>query len=172
MKEMLSDTNTYCTLEKDPTKKLTAELRCLLARWKKNEFISDHTYKTLLTTDGVIPRAYGLPKIHKPNNPLRIIVFGTPMGGPSSPSIADLFNKNKSDTREDINNDSELEHLPKNEPAKTTLGQENIETFDNEKEERMHLLEANVDERRKLEEAATVLTLPVSCSIYSARPVA
>lgn len=27
-----------------------------------------------MSTDGILPRAYGLPKIHKPGNPLRIIV--------------------------------------------------------------------------------------------------
>jgi len=32
-----------------------------------------HTFKRLLTTDGVLSRVYRLPKIHKIDNPLRII---------------------------------------------------------------------------------------------------
>jgi hypothetical protein len=31
-------------------------------------------YKSLLVTDGILPRAYGLPKIHKAGHPFRIIV--------------------------------------------------------------------------------------------------
>ena len=34
----------------------------------------EQTYRRLLITDGVIPRAYGLTKIHKDGNPLRVIV--------------------------------------------------------------------------------------------------
>ena len=34
----------------------------------------EQTYRRLLTTDGVIPRVYGLTKIYKESNPLRVIV--------------------------------------------------------------------------------------------------
>ncbi|KAG5309967.1 MOS1T transposase, partial [Pseudoatta argentina] len=74
MKEILSDTNTYEIVNKDPIKKLTQDLRTLLVRWKRDQFIDEQTYGRLLTTDGVIPRAYGLTKIHKDGNPLRVIV--------------------------------------------------------------------------------------------------
>jgi len=40
---------------------------------KKNKFIDDTTYKKIYG-DGILSRAYGLPKIHKLNNPLRIII--------------------------------------------------------------------------------------------------
>ena len=36
--------------------------------------ISDSTYKMLYSSDGLCPRFYGLPKIHKPGIPLRPIV--------------------------------------------------------------------------------------------------
>ena len=41
--------------------------------WKKFEFISSHIYKKLYCNDGNLPRAYGSPKIHKPNCPFRVI---------------------------------------------------------------------------------------------------
>lgn len=49
-------------------------LHNLLTQWKKNSHISDSVYGRLNRTDGILPRAYGLPKLHKPNCPLRIIV--------------------------------------------------------------------------------------------------
>jgi len=44
----------------------------LLVRWKNYNYISDMTYKRLNCTDGVLPRAYGLLKIHKPNCPFKV----------------------------------------------------------------------------------------------------
>jgi len=38
------------------------------------EFISKQTYLSLHSTDSNLPKAYGLPKIHKANFPFRIIV--------------------------------------------------------------------------------------------------
>ncbi|XP_071576894.1 uncharacterized protein [Temnothorax nylanderi] len=74
MNSMLSDENTYIVLRKDPTRKITKELNNLLQSWLKKEFINHQQYGLLNCTDGVIPRAYGLPKIHKANCPLRMIV--------------------------------------------------------------------------------------------------
>ncbi|XP_071571138.1 uncharacterized protein [Temnothorax nylanderi] len=74
MEDTLSDPETYSVVKKDPLKTITNDLRELLKRWKNKKFISDQEYRALLTTDGVLPRAYGLPKIHKPGCPLRIIV--------------------------------------------------------------------------------------------------
>ena len=37
--------------------------------------ISDSTYKILYSSDGLCPRFYGLPKIHKPGIPLRPIAL-------------------------------------------------------------------------------------------------
>ena len=38
------------------------------------EYISEQTFWSLIITDCNLPRAYGLPKIHKPDSPLRIII--------------------------------------------------------------------------------------------------
>ena len=74
MEGMLSDNNTYQRIKKDPTKNIILKLKELLKRWKDKEFISPAEYKYMLSTDGILPRAYGLPKVHKDGCPLRIIV--------------------------------------------------------------------------------------------------
>lgn len=74
MNIMLADTQTYSVIEKNPIKKITDNLRQLLFRWKQNNYINEVVYRQLLITDGLIPRAYGLPKIHKDGVPLRLIV--------------------------------------------------------------------------------------------------
>ncbi|KAM0728324.1 hypothetical protein ACS0PU_005106 [Formica fusca] len=74
IEEMLMDTNTYNIIKKDPTKNLTSRLRDLLSRWRDLEFISPSTYRSLYCSDGILPKAYGLPKVHKPGCPFRIII--------------------------------------------------------------------------------------------------
>ena len=71
---LLSDLDTYSLINKDPTKKLTTALRSMLTRWKTKDYISDTKYRALYCSDGSLPRVYGLPKIHKPGCPLRVIV--------------------------------------------------------------------------------------------------
>jgi len=61
-------------VNKDPVKKITRDLMSLLSRWKKKNYISEITSRSLSLSDGMLPRAYGLPKIHKSNCPLRIII--------------------------------------------------------------------------------------------------
>jgi len=53
---------------------MISDLRKLLIRWKTSGFISHSTYRSLLCSDGCLPRAYGLPKIHKPGYQFRLIV--------------------------------------------------------------------------------------------------
>ncbi|KAG5316448.1 SETMR methyltransferase, partial [Acromyrmex insinuator] len=53
MEKILSDTNTYEIVNKDPIKKLTQDLRTLLVRWKRDRFIDEQTYRRLLTIDGL-----------------------------------------------------------------------------------------------------------------------
>ncbi|EFN69198.1 hypothetical protein EAG_00289, partial [Camponotus floridanus] len=75
MKDLLDDNNTYVVSNKDPSKRICNDLNEILKRWKKKEYISALKKRSLYVSDGVLPRAYGLPKIHKTNCPLRIIVF-------------------------------------------------------------------------------------------------
>jgi len=72
--QMLQDTDTYDIINKDPIRNLTNKTRELLTRWLKHNFITTSIYKKIFCSDGTLPRAYGLPKIHKPGSQYRIIV--------------------------------------------------------------------------------------------------
>jgi len=74
MNEMLSDNSIYIKIKKDPTKRFIGNLRKILTTWKNSEYVSNTTHKTLISSDGLLPRAYGLPKFHKEGCPFRIIV--------------------------------------------------------------------------------------------------
>jgi len=71
---MLNDKETYRLIDKDPINSITDNLRKMLTHWKNREFIDKITYNSLFVSDGVLPRAYGLPKIHKSGYPYRIII--------------------------------------------------------------------------------------------------
>jgi len=71
---MFSDESTYLVLNKNLIRKMINGLHELLVRWKNHNYISDMTYKCLKCTDGVLPRVYGLAKIHKPNCSFGVIV--------------------------------------------------------------------------------------------------
>jgi len=73
MEVNLLDTNTYQRITRDSTKKLINDLRNTLVRRKNMDYI-DNTLYRLNITDGNFARIYGLPKIHKPGNPFRVIV--------------------------------------------------------------------------------------------------
>lgn len=74
MSELLSDCDTYSVVNRDPTNMMISELHGMLTRWKRRSYINELTYKRLNSINGILSRAYGLPKIHKPNNPFRIII--------------------------------------------------------------------------------------------------
>lgn len=74
MSVLLADKDTYKIVHKNPINKLISSMHDLLARWRARDYISAASYGSLNCTDGVLPRAYGLPKVHKKDNPLRIIV--------------------------------------------------------------------------------------------------
>ena len=71
---LLNDKSTYAVLNSDPTSKTQRKLNKMLLDLKKADKISDSTYKMLYSSDGLCPRFYGLPKIHKPEIPLKPIV--------------------------------------------------------------------------------------------------
>jgi len=74
IEEILSDESTYTIIKKNPCKILERNLNETLKNWHKKEYISKKEYFSLHSIDCSLPRAYGLPKIHKPNAPFRIIV--------------------------------------------------------------------------------------------------
>ena len=73
-KALLSDTNTYKSLSKDPTSKYRTQVISQLQELKNAGAISELKYKQLYPTSSTIPRFYGLPKVHKSGAPLRPIV--------------------------------------------------------------------------------------------------
>ena len=74
IEQLLQDKDTYTIVKKDPTRKITDQLRNMLKQWRNNNYITDRTYKMLMTNDGNLARAYGVPKIHKKGYPYRIII--------------------------------------------------------------------------------------------------
>jgi len=72
---MLKDTETFAIINKDPTNKLTKEMRELLTRWKSKGYITNNTYNAIYCSDDNLPCAYELPKIHKPGHTFQIIIL-------------------------------------------------------------------------------------------------
>ena len=83
---LLHNRNTYSILKSDPTGKTQRGLNAKLLLLKKSNIISKATYEKLYSSDGLSPRFYGLPKIHKLEIPLRPIVsfVNSPTYGVSS----------------------------------------------------------------------------------------
>jgi len=71
----LHSTSTFCIA--NPINKLIEELKTTLKRWLQLKYITVDLYNRLNSTNAIMPRAYGLPKIHKEGFPLRIIVLST-----------------------------------------------------------------------------------------------
>ena len=71
---LVSDTNTYIKLKKDPTMRFKTKLFNIFKQWKKDKSISEQLYWCLYPIAEEAPKLYGTPKIHKPNAPLRPIV--------------------------------------------------------------------------------------------------
>lgn len=73
-KELLSDTNTYKVLKKDPTAVYLKQLNKTIEDLYMNKTITVDLKQKLKPTSTLTPRFYGLPKVHKRDNPLRPIV--------------------------------------------------------------------------------------------------
>ena len=64
----------YRSLPRDPTNKIKAQLITKLRKIKKDSNLDEGMYRVMYPTGCVPPMFYGLPKIHKTGNPLRLIV--------------------------------------------------------------------------------------------------
>ncbi|XP_076049262.1 uncharacterized protein LOC143029935 [Oratosquilla oratoria] len=71
---LLQDTNTYEVVEADPTQKLQRKVEGELRKLKESRLISEREWMLMKPGDSVIPKMYGLPKIHKEGVPLRPII--------------------------------------------------------------------------------------------------
>ena len=70
----LLNTQTYKELKSDPTAKNERKICSKLSDLKKSDMLSQKFYDHLRPSATVCPKFYGLPKIHKPDVPLRPIV--------------------------------------------------------------------------------------------------
>ena len=67
----LLNQNIYRSIAKDPTRPIKNKLFKILKRVKNQTGLDSNTYKSMYPTGCVPPKFYGLPKIHKPDTPLR-----------------------------------------------------------------------------------------------------
>jgi len=74
MEEVLKDVNTYTVVKRNLAKSIENNLNNTLKKWFQKEFISKQQLTKLRSSDAILPKAYGLPKVHKENIPFRIIV--------------------------------------------------------------------------------------------------
>lgn len=72
--DLLTDTTTYNILKTDPTTKIQKEHNVLIKKLKNNNFISEDIAKKLTKYNSTTPKLYTLPKVHKPDVPVRPIV--------------------------------------------------------------------------------------------------
>ena len=70
----LLNQNTYKVISKDPTNTIKNKLINILKGIKTKTGLGSNTYKSMYPTGCVPPKFHGLPKIHKPDTPLRPIV--------------------------------------------------------------------------------------------------
>ena len=75
--EELLNTETYKKIPEDPTNKQKSRLINILKNIKAEGGLNEETYRRLYPAGAVVPKFYGLPKIHKPGIPLRPIVSST-----------------------------------------------------------------------------------------------
>lgn len=73
MEKLLQDKSTYKTMRTDPTQKLLRTNNNLILDLFKQGYITKFEKNKLTSNAATAPRLYGLPKIHKPNIPLRPI---------------------------------------------------------------------------------------------------
>lgn len=74
MLDLLNDTSTYRKLNFDTSELLQARAIHMATRFKNNKWITQEEFNSIIMYNAAIPKAYGQPKVHKPGNPLRIII--------------------------------------------------------------------------------------------------
>ena len=74
MTTLLNNRDTYQVMDQDPTRRMQNEMNKMLKQYKEHEHLGKTLYESLRCTNGIIPRIYGNPKIHKEGLPLRPIV--------------------------------------------------------------------------------------------------
>ncbi|BHF60347.1 hypothetical protein SprV_0100331100 [Sparganum proliferum] len=81
--ELLNDNQSYEVVDTDPMKTLVGKINKSLNQMRNQKAISEKDWRQIEPQGAALARFYGLPKIHRPNVPLRPIVAlkGTPTYG-------------------------------------------------------------------------------------------
>lgn len=87
MNSLFSDERTYITHNRDLTETIQNKMNKMISEWEKKHYFSTEkqenggTAKWLRGYAGIIPKAYGLPKVHKDLVPMRPVVsyVGSPL---------------------------------------------------------------------------------------------
>ncbi|XP_067619832.1 uncharacterized protein [Eurosta solidaginis] len=74
MNKILEDRSTYRAMRKDPTNDLQKKNNKIVDELYKNKIIDSKEKQRLACSTAITPRIYELPKIHKPDIPLRPII--------------------------------------------------------------------------------------------------
>ncbi|XP_062713958.1 uncharacterized protein LOC134290776 [Aedes albopictus] len=74
MQTLVSDVNTYERIDTDWTNKIQAQNNKLVNKLFNHKMIDQQTRSRLVSYHATCPKIYGLPKIHKPDSPLRVIL--------------------------------------------------------------------------------------------------
>ena len=75
MIQLLNDNSTYKKINYNPLKLMKKDTYKLLENWRVKDFLGKNvTKKDISLNNTMLPRIYGLPKIHKQNFPLRPVV--------------------------------------------------------------------------------------------------
>ena len=74
MNHLVEDRKTYKELDSDPTPALVRRLNNKLLELEKKKHLNGYQYKRLRCSAPQSPKLYGLPKLHKPQIPMRPIV--------------------------------------------------------------------------------------------------
>ena len=77
METILQDPSTFTLIDHDPTIANENRLTRTLLRLKKEKFITQSDYNMARPVGSRAARLYGLPKLHKPNHPLRPVMSAT-----------------------------------------------------------------------------------------------
>ena len=113
---MLSDTNTYKKVKRNPLATLQKNVKDIMMKWNDLGYLDKKYHKNNLTqTDTMLPRMYGLPKIHKNNIPMRPIV--SCIGSPTyklSKVIESILNNSLTKPKSYIKNSLNLIEIVKN----------------------------------------------------------
>jgi len=74
IEEILNDEHTYTVVTRNPIKSIENNLNNILKHWLQKNYITKQQFYKLRSSDSLLPKAYGLPKIHKNGTPFRLIV--------------------------------------------------------------------------------------------------